>query len=110
LKKNSKRLARFPTANWQEEMKTPAVLKTLRKLRVAFSVALVVAMLIILPRFDGTAMVVGSAIGLAAQVFLYPEPFRGRSGSMTMAICLVVALSLVAAVILAISLVIGHWD
>lgn len=78
------------------------------KAEEAFIAALVVIVLLILPSLGGTAMLVGSVIGLVAYIFLFPEHFRSRSGSLRAATCLIVALAVAAAVVVVLSLFKGH--
>ena len=66
-------------------MKISETLKT-KKAEEAFSAALVVAILIILPMWGGVAMLVGSAIGLVAYTFLFRERLRSRGWLKTAAI------------------------
>ncbi len=87
-------------------MKTTGTLKT-KMDEGLFSSALIIVVLFILPAFGATAMVVGSAIGLVAQVVLFPDRFRTRTGSLTPAIFLAVVFGFEAAVILAAWLIKG---
>ncbi len=69
-----------------------------------------VATLFILPQYlkspyEGMAMGFGSAAILTTFLYLYPESFRSRGGSLVPALCLAVALWLSAAVTTALSLV-----
>lgn len=73
-----------------------------------FSAMLIVLVLLVLPLLGATAMVIGSAAGLTAYIRLFPERFRGRSGSLKLAICLVVAMWIAAAVVSVLSLVGGR--
>ena len=69
-----------------------------------------VATLFILPQYltspyDGMSMGFGSAAILTVFLYLYPESFRSRGGSLVPALCLVIALWLSAAVTTALSLI-----
>lgn len=64
-----------------------------------FSLACVLSLFLILPRYGSVAVMVGCASVLSAYVAVVPERFRSRSGSMMAATCLVVALWVAAAVI-----------
>lgn len=69
-----------------------------------FSLACVISVLFILPRYGVTALMVGGASVLSAYVFAMPERFRSRGGSMIPAICLVTGMWFAAAVIAALTL------
>ena len=69
-----------------------------------FSVLLVVMVLLILPQLGAIAMMVGSTIGLGLYVFLFPDRFRTRRGSLNVAIALVTLLALLVGVVVALSL------
>jgi hypothetical protein len=69
-----------------------------------FSLICVVSLFFILPRYGSIAVMVGCASILSAYVAGLPELFRGRSGSMMAATCLVAAMWLGAAVITALTL------
>lgn len=56
------------------------------------------------PQYGSTAAMVGCASILTAYVAVLPENFRSRSGSLMTAICLVAAMWVAAAVILALTL------
>ena len=76
----------------------------------AIFVALTIVVMFILPEFipspfDCMVMGFGSAILLTALVLLTPASFRGRSGSLRMAIGLVTAMWIFAAVTTVISLI-----
>jgi len=64
-----------------------------------FSMVCVLTVSFVLPRFGSAAVMAGCAGVLTAYVMLLPESFRGRSGSLTTAICLVTAMWIAAAVI-----------
>jgi hypothetical protein len=70
----------------------------------AFSAGLIVVLLLILPQFGAVAMVVGSAIGMAAYLHLFPERFRTRSGSLAVGAILVAILAAIAVAAVVISL------
>jgi hypothetical protein len=89
-------------------MKTTTTLKT-KTTEAAFSAALVVALLIILPLLGGTAMLIGSAVGLVAYIILFPERFRSRSGSLKPAVCVAAFFAVAAAAAVVFCLVRGHW-
>ncbi len=73
-----------------------------------FSALLVILVLLVLPTFGGTAMLVGAAVGFALQVYLFPDRFRSHNGSLTAALSLVAALLVAAAAAVAVALVAGH--
>jgi hypothetical protein len=68
-----------------------------------YSALLVVVLLLVLPYFGAVAMMIGSAVGLAGYVFLMPDHFRTRSGSLAPAIVLVAVFILAMVVCLALS-------
>ena len=79
------------------------------QIRSVLAMALTVAIVLVLPHFvpspfDGMVMGFGSAICLTAYVWLKPDTFRSRSGSLTTAKCLVAELWLFAVVGTAFSL------
>ncbi len=88
-------------------MKLHQGLKT-EKAEEAFIAALVILVLLILPSFGGTTMLVGSVIGFAAYIFLFPEHFRSRGGSLSAATCVIVALAVAVAVVFALLLFKRH--
>ena len=57
-----------------------------------------------LPRFGGAVVMVACAGGLSILVWAQPESFRGRGGSMRLAMCLVIAMWTGAAVVAALAL------
>jgi hypothetical protein len=69
-----------------------------------FSLICILSVFFILPRYGSMSVMVGCASILSAYVAILPEHFRSRSGSMTAATCLVVAMWLAAAVITALTL------
>jgi MFS superfamily sulfate permease-like transporter len=74
---------------------------------------LTIVLLFILPHFipspfDGMVIGFGSAIVLTTCVYRQPHSFRSRSGSLTMAICLVAALWLCAVIGTVFSLIGRH--
>lgn len=69
-----------------------------------FSALLVVMVLLVLPQLGAIAMVVGATAGFALYVYLYPDRFRTRSGSLRLAIGLVTFLAFLAGVVLVMSL------
>ena len=94
---------------------TPAIMKTTITLKKTvahpyFSLACVVAVLFVLPRYGGIATMVGCATVLSAYVSTFPDRFRSRSGSLTPAVCLVTAMWAAAAVIAVLSLTGGLRD
>jgi hypothetical protein len=54
-------------------------------------------------------MIVVCPAYLVAQITVFPDRYRARGGSLTMAICLFAAISLALAVIGVLSLVQVHW-
>ncbi len=75
--------------------------------------AVTVVTLFILPEYltspyDGMCMGFGSAALLTAFLYLYPESLRSRGGSLVPALCLVVALWLLAVVATALPLI--EWS
>ncbi len=70
-----------------------------------FSLAFVVALFGILPRLGGTAMMVACALVLSAYVWVLPDHFRSRSGSLRPAVGLVSAMWFMAAVIAVLTLI-----
>jgi hypothetical protein len=69
-----------------------------------FSALLVVLVLLVLPQLGALAMVLGSTAGFALYVYLYPDRFRTRSGSLRLAVGLVTFLALLAGIVLVMSL------
>jgi hypothetical protein len=69
-----------------------------------FSMICVITLFFILPRYGSMAVMVGCASILSAYVAVLPEHFRSRSGSMMAATCLVAAMWVAAAVIIALTL------
>lgn len=65
-----------------------------------FGLGCFLALCLILPRYGAAPMMVGSAVVLSACVVANPERFRGRSGSLTSAMCLLAAVWAGAAVAL----------
>jgi len=63
------------------------------------------AVVIFVPR----AMIAVCPVYVAAQVFLFPDRFRGHSGSLLMAICLVTAMCVSSGIIITLSLIHGDW-
>ena len=61
-------------------------------------------MLFILPRYGCVATMVGCATMLSAYVATFPDSFRGRSGSLTLARYLVAAMWAAAAIVTVLSL------
>lgn len=57
-----------------------------------FALACFMSVLVILPRYGGTAVMVGCASVLSAYVWAAPECFRSRNGSMILARCLITGL------------------
>jgi hypothetical protein len=89
-------------------MKTTNTLKT-KTAETAFAASLIVFLLVVLPPLGGTAMLIGSAIGLAAYIRLFPDRFRNRRGSLIPAICITAIMLLAALVAVAVSIFRGHW-
>jgi len=69
-----------------------------------FSAGLVVILLLVLPQLGSVAMTIGSAIGFAAYVYLFPDRFRTRSGSLKLAIGLASFLAILAGIVVVMSL------
>jgi len=69
-----------------------------------FSAILVVVVLLILPQLGAVAMMVGSATGFGIYVYLFPDRFRTRNGSLKLAIGLVTFLAILAGVVVVMSL------
>ena len=69
-----------------------------------FSMLCVLSLFFILPRYGSMAVMVGCASVLSAYIAVLPEHFRGRSGSMVAATCLVAAMWVAATVIAALTL------
>jgi hypothetical protein len=88
-------------------MKTNDVLKR-KEVEGLFALSWVLFLWFILPRFGDFAVMVGCAVGFAAQVYLFPDRFRGRSGSLKLAFCLIGFLALAAAVVGVLSLIGGR--
>jgi hypothetical protein len=76
----------------------------------ALSAVCVITVLFILPQFGGVAMMIGAVIALAALVFLYPDRFRSRGGSLKAAIWLISSFAIAVAVAVAVSLLKGRWN
>ena len=57
-----------------------------------FALLCFLAVCFILPRYGSIVVMVGSATILSVYVGVLPESFRGRSGSLVVAICLVAAM------------------
>lgn len=93
----------------RHKIKTPGALKT-QGAEQAFSATLIVVVLLILPPLGGTAMLIGSTIGLGAYILLFPDRFRTRRGSLRPALCVLGAFVLASLVILVGSLLRGHWN
>jgi len=87
-------------------MKISETLKT-KKAEETFSATLIVVLLLILPMWGAVAMLVGSAIGLVAYVFLFRERLRSRGWLKAAVIPIVVAAVLAAAIAVALSR--GYW-
>lgn len=64
-----------------------------------FGLACFAAILFVLPRYGLAAMMIGCALVLAAYLAVNPDRFRSRSGSLTLAVCLVTAMWMVAVVL-----------
>ena len=69
-----------------------------------FSTVCVICVFFILPQYGTAVVMVGCAAMLSAYVAVLPDSFRGRSGSMMTATCLVAAMWVFAAVITALTL------
>jgi hypothetical protein len=87
--------------------------RTRQQNRAGLLLLITIVVLFILPQFIPSpfgemVMVFGSAIVLTTYVYLQPDSFRSRSGSLTMAICLVTAMWLGAVVVTVISLIGRH--
>ena len=93
----------------RHKVKTPGALQTEGAEQV-FSATLIIIVLLILPPLGGTAMLVGSTIGLGAYLLLFPDRFRTPGGSLRPAICLLASFVLASLMILAKSLIRGRWD
>jgi len=63
-----------------------------------FSLFCVVMILVVLPLYGGAAAMVGCASVLSLYVFVTPESFRTRRGSLVPAVCLLLAMWVVAGV------------
>ena len=70
----------------------------------AFSAFFVIAVLLVMPMLGGFAIMIGSAIGLALYVALFPDRFRTGNGSLKLAIGLIGFIAIAAAVVVALSL------
>lgn len=73
-----------------------------------FSLACVVSLLFILPRFGSAVMMVGCTIVLSAYVSALPDRFRSQNGSLTLAFCLLAVMWMIAVVITVFSLLGRH--
>jgi hypothetical protein len=69
-----------------------------------FGLACFVAILFVLPHYGLEAMMIGSALVLAAYLAVNPDRFRSRSGSLTAAVCLVTVMWMAATVLIWLSL------
>ena len=69
-----------------------------------FSALLLVILLLVLPQLGSVAMTIGPAVGFALYVYLFPDRFRTRSGSLKLAIGLASFLTILAGVVLVMSL------
>ncbi len=69
-----------------------------------FGLVCFVALCFVLPRYGAVAMMTGCALVLTVCVSVNPGPFRSRSGSLTAAVSLVVAMWAAAAVLAWLSL------
>ncbi len=70
-----------------------------------FSSVCAISMLFILPEYSVIATMVGCATVLSAYVAVFPDSFRGRRGSLTLAGFLVAAMWAAAAIVTVLSLV-----
>jgi hypothetical protein len=70
-----------------------------------FALACVVTLFYILPRFGEPAFAVGAAAILTVQVLALPDSFRSRGGSLIPAVCLVLALWILAGVVGAVAVI-----
>lgn len=79
---------------------------TLRKMvdHPYFSLGCFVAVCVVLPQHGAMAIMTGCATVLSACVTANPERFRSRSGSLTAAVCLVIAMWVAAAFLAVLSL------
>jgi len=89
-------------------MKTNTAPKT-KTTEQAFSAAVIVFLFIILPPLGATAMLIGSSLGLAVYIIMFPDRFRYRNGSLKPAICLAAFFAAAAATAVAFCLVRGRW-
>ncbi len=69
-----------------------------------FTLAFVIAIWFILPRFGTPAVMIGCAIVLSTYVALWPDRFRSRSGSLMTAFCLVAFMWIATAFVTVLSL------
>lgn len=91
------------TRQQETVMKTRALLKRAMA-HPYFSLFCAISVLFILPRYGSVVTMVGSAAVLSAYIAALPGSFRGRSGSLTLAKCLVAAIWALAVVVMALSL------
>jgi uncharacterized protein YqgC (DUF456 family) len=90
-------------------MKTKGFIRS-KETEAAFSATLILVVLIILPPLGGTAILVGSVAGMIAYLILFRDRFRSGKGSLGPAICTVTAFTVLALIILVMSLIRGRWD
>ena len=99
-------MVQFLVVGWLcalQNMKTTDTLKS--AVDHPFSLLAYLAVLYFIPH----SMVVICPAYFAVQLALFPDRYRSRSGSLTMAFCLFGAISLGLAIIAIYSLVQGHW-
>jgi len=90
-------------ANKNKSMKKNTA-PTTRMTEETFSAVIVVIMFLLLPQLGCIAMVIGSVVGLALYVGLFPDRFRTRNGSLKLAMGLVSLLAIAVAVVVFMSL------
>jgi len=91
-----------------ETMKTIETLRT-KKIEATFSALVPLFILLILPYWGATAMVVGSAIGMVALTWLYKESMCESRGFFTTTLCVTGVVVVSAGIAVAKSLIRGHW-
>jgi hypothetical protein len=76
----------------------------------AISSAFILIALFILPSLGGTAMLVGPTIGLGAYLIWFPDRFRTRSGSLSLAVWFLAVFAVASLIVLVNSFIRGRWN
>ena len=84
-------------------MKTTESLKSVME-HPYFALVCAMCMLFVLPRYGCVVTMVGCATALSVYVAVFPDRFRGRSGSLTLAGLLLTTMWILAAIITVLSL------